>query len=147
MVEFLGKGNRFANLTGEKLSEHHVTQAMEATGFGVSAYTVAPIWDDVCPYYGVFIEEPEAADDVSVKRFLADLDRQLGEKNSEYAGKRESGRIGPVRAAVLPTGTWAAWDQQRLAKTGGSPEQYKRPCLIGDAEFHRTMPVFRWIKG
>jgi GH3 auxin-responsive promoter len=145
MVEFLGKGNRFANLTGEKLSEHHVTQAMEATGIGVSAYTVAPVWDDVLPYYAIFIEEPDAPNEARVTRFLAELDRALGEKNSEYAGKRESGRLGPVRAAVLPAGTWAAWDQQRLAKTGGSPEQYKRPCLIGDAEFHRTMPVVWWI--
>ena len=30
LVEFLGKGHRFANLTGEKLSEYHVTRAMDA---------------------------------------------------------------------------------------------------------------------
>ena len=30
LVEFLGKGHRFANLTGEKLSEYHVTKAMDA---------------------------------------------------------------------------------------------------------------------
>ncbi len=30
LIEFLGKGHRFANLTGEKLSEYHVTKAMDA---------------------------------------------------------------------------------------------------------------------
>jgi hypothetical protein len=146
LVEFLGKGNRFANLTGEKLSEHHVTQAMEQTGFGVSAYTVAPVWDDARPYYAIFVEEPDAADEAAVRRFLAAFDRALGEQNIEYAAKRETGRLGPVRAAVLPAGTWAAWDQRRLATTGGSAEQYKRPCLIGDTGFRATMPVLREIQ-
>ena len=28
LVEFLGKGHRFSNMTGEKLSEYHVTKAL-----------------------------------------------------------------------------------------------------------------------
>src|SRR5262249_30169694 len=31
MLEFLSKGSHFANITGEKLSEYHVTQAMVET--------------------------------------------------------------------------------------------------------------------
>jgi hypothetical protein len=144
-VEFLGKGNRFANLTGEKLSEHHVTQAMEKTGLSVAAYTLAPIWNDLCPYYGIFLEESDLNDDATSKRFLAEFDCALCEKNSEYEAKRASGRIGPPQVAVLPAGTWRTWDQKRLAKTGGSPEQYKRPCLMSDIAFAATMPVLRWI--
>ena len=30
LIEFLSKGSLFANITGEKLSEYHVTQAMTA---------------------------------------------------------------------------------------------------------------------
>jgi hypothetical protein len=149
LVEFLGKGHRFANLTGEKLSEHQVTQAMEAaqreTGFAVTAYTVAPVWDDALPYYGLFIEEPDAADDGATRRFVAAFDRELGRQNTEYEAKRTGGRLGPVRAKVLPAGAWAAWDRERLATTGGSPEQYKRPCLIGDVGFEKTMPVLREV--
>jgi hypothetical protein len=147
LVEFLGKGHRFANLTGEKLSEHHVTQAMEAaakrTGFAVSGYTVAPVWDDRQPYYGLFIEEPDAG--AGLPGFLAAFDGCLGEQNVEYAAKRASGRLGAVRVQVLPAGAWAAWDRQRLATTGGSPEQYKRPCLIGDLGFKGTMSVQREV--
>jgi hypothetical protein len=145
MVEFLGKGHRFANLTGEKLSEHHVTQSMEAaqrrTGYAITAYTVAPIWDDTLPYYGVFIEEPDAADPHALHRFLTEFDHSLREQNSEYEAKRSGGRLGPVQVKLLPAGAWAAWDRDRLAKTGGSLEQYKRPCLIGDSTFAATMPV------
>ena len=35
LIEFLGKGNRFANLTGEKLSEYHVTRAVDSAAHRV----------------------------------------------------------------------------------------------------------------
>ncbi|MBX9584813.1 MAG: GH3 auxin-responsive promoter family protein [Gemmataceae bacterium] len=148
-VEFLGKGHRFANLTGEKLSEYHVTRAADAaaarSGQPLTAYTVVPVWDDARPYYAVFVEEPDAADEARLRRFLGELDRALGEENVEYAAKREGGRLGPVRAAVIPAGAWAAWDRARLASTGGSPEQYKHPCLVGDLSFRDTMTVLREV--
>ena len=149
LVEFLGKGHRFANLTGEKLSEYHVTRAMDAVAKRVqqpiTAYTLAPVWDDAAPYYAIFLEEPDATNEAALRAFLTALDRALGEENIEYAAKRESGRLGHVRAAIIPTGTWAAWDRERLSKTGGSPEQYKHPCLIGDLGFKETMRVLREV--
>jgi len=136
LFEFLGKGSRFANLTGEKLSEHHVTQAVDrvtaATGQPLTAYALAPCWDDAQPHYGLFLEEPDAADAARLRRFLTMIDLALGEQNIEYEAKRTSGRLGPVRAHVLPAGFWAQWDRERVARTGGSPEQYKHPCLIGE---------------
>jgi len=150
IVEFLGKGHRFANLTGEKLSEYHVTRAMDTVAQRllqpITAYSLAPIWDETQPYYGLFLEETDATDEVGLKRFLAEFDQQLGDENIEYAAKREGARLGPVRALLLPAGTWAAWDRARLAQTGGSPEQYKHPCLIGDVNFRATMPVRREVR-
>jgi hypothetical protein len=149
LIEFLGKGHRFANLTGEKLSEYHVTKAMDAVARRmhqpITAYSLAPIWDDRQPYYGLFLEEPDAADEAALRRFLAEFDKQLGEENIEYAAKRDGGRLGPVRAELIPAGAWAAWDRARLAQTGGSPEQYKHPCLIGDIAFRETMQVAREV--
>ncbi len=141
MVEFLGKGNRFANMTGEKLSEHHVTQAMAALGWAVSAYTVAPVWNETQPHYAILLEESED------RTPFPALDAALAEVNIEYAAKRQSGRLGPIRVALLPPGTWAAWDRARLATSGGSAEQYKRPCLQGDLKFVEGMPVLRWVGG
>jgi len=143
MVEFLGKGHRFANLTGEKLSEHQVTQAVEqatrSSNHAINAYSFAPVWDDVQPYYGLFIESPDAVDQTGLQRFLKDLDEALGALNIEYAAKRESERLGTVRVFKLAVGFWANWDRERLSKTGGSPEQFKHPCLIGDVGFRETV--------
>lgn len=148
-VEFVGKGHRFSSLTGEKLSEYHVTRAMDAaaadTGVSVKGYIVAPVWDERRPYYAAFVEEPDAADAGRLKSLLVAFEKRLSQGNTEYEAKRESGRLGPVRAAVIPAGTLAAFDRDRLAKTGGSPEQYKRPCLIGDVDFARTMTVLREV--
>ena len=49
----------------------------------------------------------------------------------------------PIRVQWLPEGTWKTWDRQRLARTGGTAEQYKHPCLITDPQFHSQMPVVR----
>ncbi len=144
LVEFLGKGSRFANLTGEKLSEHHVTKAVDAVLKSVpqplTGYTLAPVFDEAQPYYAIFLEEPDVADRARLNRFLAELDRELGVQNIEYAAKRESARLGSLRVRVIPAGHWAKWDAERLKKTGGAAEQYKRPCLIGDVNFAATMP-------
>lgn len=145
MIEFLGKGSRFANLTGEKLSEHHVTQAVDRLVQTIpqplTAYALAPCWDEVQPYYGLFLEEQDALNPALLKRFVTALDLALGENNIEYEAKRTSGRLGPVRVHLLPAGAWAKWDRDRVAKTGGSPEQYKHPCLIGDMNFRDTIPI------
>jgi hypothetical protein len=112
----------------------------------ITAYTLAPVWDDAAPYYAIFLEEQDAANETGLRAFLKELDRALGQENIEYAAKRDSGRLGEIRAAIIAVGTWAAWDRDRLAQTGGSPEQYKHPCLIGDLTFKETMKVLRELR-
>lgn len=138
-IEFLSKGSRFANLTGEKLSEHHVTRAFdtasEKAGYALkAAYSLAPIWDDRLPYYGLYVEQADASPPAG---FLEAFDRELGTNNIEYAAKRQSGRLGPIRIRSLAPGYWDNWDARMMDARGGSPEQYKHPCLIGDLEFEK----------
>ena len=146
VVEFLNKGANFANLTGEKLSEYHVVaavrQALHDTDHMVSAYTVAPCWDDP-PYYGLFVERADFRDEAQAQSLADAVDRHLRHINMEYDTKRDSQRLAPLQAQLLPTGAWARWDRERLAKCGGTPEQYKRPCLIADPKFKETMPMGR----
>jgi len=46
-----------------------------------------------------------------------------------------------VRLELLPPHTWQQWDRKRLAKTGGTLEQYKHPCLIADPDFGQSIGV------
>jgi GH3 auxin-responsive promoter len=145
LIEFLNKGAYFSNLTGEKLSEYHVTKAMSAVlrvlNGSLTAYSLAPCWDDEVPYYGLFVERTDLTGPEQGQRIADLLDRQLGEENIEYRSKRDSLRLGPVRLEPLPAGTWARWDRERLLRNGGALEQYKHPCLINDVNFRKTMPV------
>ena len=143
LVEFLSKGAHFANITGEKLSEYHVTRAMvQALGeldLALTSYTLAPCWDDEQPYYGLFVERDDLADAAAGLRLTERLDALLKECNIEYAAKRDSLRLGAVRLEPLEPGAWREWDRERLKRTGGTLEQYKHPCLIGDPAFQEQM--------
>jgi hypothetical protein len=144
-IEFLSKGAHFANITGEKLSEYHVTQAMEHVlhelNLSLTAYTLAPCWHEELPYYGLFVEQSDLTNREQGPQLVELLDEQLRRVNFEYAGKRDSARLGAIRLELLPRGAWQTWAGQRLARTGGTLEQYKHPCLIADSEFRTSMPV------
>jgi len=149
-IEFLSKGAHIANLTGEKLSEHHVIKAMadvlRELNMTLTSYGVAPCWPNTepangsgaefeQPYYALFAEQGDLPD-TSRGHLLAErLDTRLRQLNIEYDSKRASQRLGPVRLELVRTGFWLQWDRQRLLKTGGTLEQYKHPCLINDLQF------------
>lgn len=149
LVEFLSKGAHFSNITGEKLSEYQVTRAMaELTrefNLPLTAYSVAPCWSDDKPSYGLFVESGDLPDPDQGRRLAEALDRRLADTNEEYASKRQSQRLGMLRLEMVPSGTWHEWDRRRLLKTGGTLEQYKHPCLIGDLKFRDSLPELQEI--
>jgi hypothetical protein len=145
LVEFLSKGAHFANLTGEKVSEYHVagamTRVLRELNLTLTAYSVAPCWDDEQPYYGLFVERTDLASRDQGVQLTRALEDRLTQANVEYAAKRESRRLGPMRLLLLPQHAWQQWDRQRLARTGGTLEQYKHPCLIADPAFRASVTV------
>lgn len=149
-LEFLSKGSHFSSITGEKLSEYQVTRAMAdlcpKLDLNLTAYSVAPCWDEEQPYYSLFVESGDLENEETARQLAEGLDRALAENNSEYAAKRESQRLGALRLALIPRGEWGEWDRQRLARTGGTLEQYKHPCLINDLKFRDTMRVVQELR-
>ena len=150
LIEFLSKGAHFSNLTGEKLSEYHITQAMAGVlrelDLTLTTYSVVPCWpnDEAAsnsngafeqPYYGLFIEQGDLLEPSLGHRLAQRLDERLRQLNIEYDSKRASERLGPMRLELLRTGFWPQWDRKRLQHTGGTLEQYKHPCLINDPHF------------
>jgi hypothetical protein len=149
LVEFLNKGSHFSSVTGEKLSEYQVTKAMNELchcfDLSLTSYSVAPCWNDTRPYYELFVETSDLQDQDQGRRLAQLLDRRLSELNCEYASKRHSRRLGAVRVQLLPRGAWHEWDRRRLARAGGTWEQYKHQCLINDLKFRDTTPGFEEV--
>jgi hypothetical protein len=137
MIEFLNKGAHYSSLTGEKLSEHQVVTSVEAAQrtlrLHLHSYLLVPTWDDP-PYYTLLIEERELAS-AGVSDRLADaVERELRRQNIEYLSKRDTLRLGPVRIAGIPDGSWAEFQRRRLVRSGGTIEQYKQPHLVPDLD-------------
>jgi hypothetical protein len=145
LIEFLSKGAHFANITGEKVSEYQVTGAMAAVlrdmNLNLTAYSVAPCWNDELPFYGLFVERGDLLNQTQGIQLTQALEKQLEAVNIEYAAKRASLRLGSMRLFVLPTHSWKQWDRQRLTRTGGTQEQYKHPCLIADPKFRDSVTI------
>lgn len=137
LIRFLNKGAHFSSVAGEKLSEFQVVQAVhaaqEALGVRWSTFLLLPEWGNP-PRYVLLVEEPDLPAGVPTDRIAAAVDRALGESNDEYLNRRETQRLGPVSLRVLPAGAWAEFQRRRLEKSGGTLEQYKKPCLIPDLE-------------
>lgn len=132
ILEFVNKGHFFANITGEKLSEHQAVSAVE-TAFhemrlSLDSFTLVPVLGEVLRY--VLMLEPGAQDGHEVE-LARKVDERLQHLNCEYAEKRRSGRIGPLLVEQVQPGTWAEMRRRKSAARGNF-EEYKHPCLLGD---------------
>jgi hypothetical protein len=131
LLTFLHKGAHVANITGEKLSESQIVQAVNAAAADtrLECFTVLPTWGDP-PGYSIAIEEPEHRLLQTIDAFSAAVDSHLRQANCEYEEKRRTGRLAPIRCAPVRPGTWDAFSRERTCRAGGSTEQYKHPCLL-----------------
>lgn len=139
LLQFLHKGAHISNLTGEKISESQVVEAVrhsaQSLRLDVDCFTMAPVWGEP-PRYRLHIEHPAGSvPRLHLKDFVAAIDDRLQELNCEYREKRQTGRLAPADVAELPEGTWHRFRTERQSRPGGSAEQYKHPCLVPDLKF------------
>ncbi|HWE36694.1 MAG TPA: GH3 auxin-responsive promoter family protein [Isosphaeraceae bacterium] len=146
VIEFLNKGAHISSLTGEKLSEFQVVaavaEAQRALGLTLKAFLALPTWDDP-PYYSLLVERDDLGGVAAGERLAAEVDARLRRLNVEYESKRATLRLGPVRTRGLPPGSWEDFRRRRLAKSGGTVEQYKQPCLMADLSAIDSFPIDR----
>ena len=132
LLEFLSRGASTANITGEKLTEHQVVEAMRRAGEKlarrVERFVVQGRFASL-PFYELRLE---AADASAAGAVAAALDDALAELNMEYRSKRKSDRLGPIRAVLLPAGTLQREEERRIAERRGRGEQYKHQYLIAE---------------
>jgi len=137
LIEFLSKGAHFSSLTGEKLSEYQVVEAVSAAqrslGIRLTAFLVLPSWGDP-PYYNLLVEDGDVPEEATADRLASEVEEQLQRVNLEYENKRSTRRLGPIRAFRIPAGSWSDFQRRRLARSGGTVEQYKQPCLLSDLD-------------
>ncbi len=143
LIEFLHKGQHTSSLTGEKLSEKQVVMAFEniAENYRYEGrnFVLAPKWD-VVPYYLLHLESDHGLDTARAQVLADALDQRLCAINIEYDSKRSSGRLGPVRANLLPNRWLAEFDRVLSRRNRPANEQFKHRFLFSELDADRDFP-------
>ena len=124
-LEFVQKGKGVTSITGEKLYEKQVLDAvMAATArTGVSPTFFVMLADQESAKYALYLET--AIGEPFHSSGLANaVDRGLRDVNIEYDGKRGSGRLAPVEIKRLRLGTGSEYRADRVA-AGQRDAQFK----------------------
>lgn len=135
LLKFMQKGKGVTNITGEKLYEAQVLTAVqgEAAACGRAVRYVMMLADENARNYRLYVES-DAGQRPGAETFAAAVDARLQVLNVEYAAKRESERLGPLRAAWLAPETGEAY--KRFCVGQGQREgQFKPPALAYAREF------------
>jgi hypothetical protein len=128
LLKFVQKGKGVTNLTGEKLYEGQVIEAVqgELARHRIRARFFTVVADEERMAYRLLIEGRLVDGD---GHGLADtIDQRLGEINLEYHAKRSSGRLAPLSVAWLSEGAADAWKAEAVAR-GQREGQLKPPAL------------------
>ena len=129
LIRFVQKGKGVTNLTGEKLYEGQVIQAVQgaARRFRLAAPFFLLVADEQRSSYHLFLE-----DDPSVRPPLSEVaaavDERLGNLNIEYYSKRASGRLAPLTIAWLRQGAGEAY-KAACVRAGQREGQFKPVVL------------------
>lgn len=140
LLKFVQKGRGVTSLTGEKLYEAQVIDAVQqvtrAHGVMASFYLMAA--DEAAHGYMLFIEA--SAEGVKCgDRCGPALDAALGERNLEFKSKRDSGRLAPTRIVWLRVGAAEAYKAACVA-AGQREGQYK-PAVLQYARDLKLTPA------
>jgi hypothetical protein len=143
VVEFLHRTGSTCSLTGEKLTEEQVVQAVSAVAsrleLALEGFTLHPAPDGF-PHYTLLVEFAGTPTDPVLRTFLGAFDLELGERNIEYSAKRRSERLGPPELWVARKGSYDARRQQRIA-AGANDAQLKPTHLSRDVRFSVAFDV------
>ena len=147
-IEFLQKGKGVTNITGEKLYESQVIEAVRAAEekIGRVSEFFLMLADPNQQVYRLIIECARATD-LWQKQMATSVEHMLGELNVEYAGKRASGRLRHLE--ILPVRPGAGEAYKRHCVQQGQREgqfkllvlQYQADCTFSFTEFRTHPPM------
>lgn len=147
VVEFLHRAGATSSLTGEKLTEAQVSaaacDASRDLGRDLEGFTMVPSVDGL-PHYVFLAEFRESPEGVVARGFLAALERELGEQNTEYRSKRDSQRLGPPELWLVEAGAYQALRRRRAA-AGSSDGQFKPTVLSRDPEYVQQFRILERV--
>jgi hypothetical protein len=133
-LAFVQKGKGFTNITGEKVHESQVLEAVVAAGEGrvPGGGFFLMLADTGTATYRLYVEGPIHRHELD--RIAGTVDDTLARLNVEYRSKRASGRLQPVIARELRAGTGVAY-RSHCVGNGQRDAQFKVMPLQRSEDF------------
>lgn len=143
-IAFLQKGRGVTNITGEKLSEYQLIQAVATASsrLSLTVESYLALADEAAFCYHLYIDMPNAE---QAQALGAEVERELCQLNIEYRDKRASGRLQALQSKLMVPGAGETIKGWYIAR-GVREAQYKPPVLeyardwsdrLGSLEFKR----------
>jgi hypothetical protein len=128
LIRFVQKGKGVTNITGEKLYESQLTEALSyaETRFDFHPDFYLMLADVEQQIYRLYLEMDGARGEA--EKIAAYIDNGLAELNTEYRAKRESGRLHPLEIALLKQGTGELY-RVHCIQSGQKDGQFKMVTL------------------
>lgn len=127
LIEFQRKGRGMTSITGEKLSDAQVLEAVQSASerAKVPLAHFRALADAEQALYVFQVEPQGKLSDTQGRELLRAIDESLSKLNIEYAGKRKSQRLEPPALEVMKPG----WYEQGKKAQGGRLFQSKTVIL------------------
>ena len=128
LIRFVQKGKGVTNITGEKLYESQLTEALirAEQHFGAHPNFYLLLADVERQTYHLYLEASGLAQRAA--EITTYLDKILAELNTEYRAKRESGRLHPLEVTLLNRGTGEKY-RTHCIQSGQKDGQFKMVTL------------------
>lgn len=148
LIEFVQKGHNAVSLTGEKVYEAHVIEALNAaldkTKLTVAFLCASIQWEDT-PRYIFLTEFNDDPSHGAKTALLKSIEEGLCGQNVEYADKRNSQHLAPPILKVVKKGDFERYRLKRVSD-GAHDGQFKLPELIADFDFQRNFDIIEEIE-
>jgi sterol desaturase/sphingolipid hydroxylase (fatty acid hydroxylase superfamily) len=142
LLKFMQKGKGVTSLTGEKLYESQLLEALGASmaELGLDARFVMMLADEEAGGYRLYVE-PDRAPAFAAACLADRVDARLRKLNVEYEGKRASERLAAPSAAWLRPETGEAYKRHCVAR-GQREGQFKCVALAYRKSFGFDLEAF-----
>lgn len=132
-AKFYSKTGRATNISGEKMTENHVTMAFKNTfekeGLFVPFYAMYPDQETFPPTYTALLELPDDYPQEKLTHLAGEIDKALCVENWEYKSHRDGGDLNCVAIKKLSKGSMEKLRAFQV-KSGGDEAQIK-PLILG----------------
>jgi GH3 auxin-responsive promoter len=135
VLEFLSKGAHSSSITGEKLTEKQVVDAVRTVAdelaIALESFIVVPQWDNP-PHYRLYLAANQPLPRQDLDRLAQRIEVRLEMSNIEYESKRDSERLGMLEVRQVPARVLTEKDEQQLQANQGRREQFKHRFLYNE---------------